>query len=116
MSEEINGTLSDEEIAEIAKARSYDYQLEFPIEVGDLDPIVTVTLKRFNGGQMRAIQKVKDDFDKISKMIELSTGLVPIQVDSMDVIDITQLGEICGVFMSASPRKLQKNIGGQSPV
>ena len=105
MNEEMNGNLSEEEIAKIAKSRSYEYQLVWPVEIGDMEPITTVTLKRFKGKQIRAISKIKEQFDQGVKMVELSSGLAPLQVDEMDITDLTSLMEICAVFMDASQIK-----------
>tara|TARA_R110001599_G_scaffold210877_5_gene408270 strand:+ start:1552 stop:1872 length:321 start_codon:yes stop_codon:yes gene_type:complete len=105
MSEDTNSNLTDDQKKEIATSRSYEYQLDWPIEIGDMDAITEVALKRFKGKQIKAVNKVKDEFDKVSKMIELSSGLTSIQVDEMDSTDITRIAEICSVFMDASQPK-----------
>ena len=111
MSEEKIGFLTAEEKQEIAQSRDYQYQLTWPVEIGDLDPIIEVVLRRFNGKQMKTINKIKDEFEKATKMIELSSRLTELQVDEMDFTDLTNLMEICSVFMDASLAKKKIPIG-----
>ncbi|MAF25808.1 hypothetical protein CL634_09585 [bacterium] len=109
MSEETSGNLTEDQKKEIATSRTYEYHLDWPVEIGDTDPILTVKLSRFNGKQIKVISKMKDQVDQMYRMIELSSGLSEIQVEYMDSVDITNIAEICSVFMDASQKK--KTIG-----
>lgn len=99
------GTLSEETIEKIAVSRTWDYALDYPVEIGKLEPICSVTLSRFKGKQIKQVTKIKDQFEQGLMMIELSANLSQAEVEEMDITDITALIEICSVFMDASHRK-----------
>ena len=94
--------LKEEEIKKIATSRNYVLELNWPIQIGNMEPINSLNLTRFNVKQMKIIDKVNSDFDKTTKMIELSSGESEMEIDSLDVTDFTKAAEICQVFMDAS--------------
>ena len=109
--EEQQGNLTQEEIETIATSRTFEYQLAWPVEIGTMEPLTTVELTRFKGKQIKAISKIKDAMEQGVKMVELSANLTPLQVDEMDITDLTNLMEICSVFMDASQTKRKQTIG-----
>jgi hypothetical protein len=108
---ELQGTLTEEEIEEIAGSRTYTYDLEWPVEFETKEPLLKVELQRFRGKDIKTISKIKDQIDQGMMMVVISSRLTPLEVELMDSVDITTLMEICAVFMSASQRKRKKNTG-----
>jgi hypothetical protein len=102
MSEEkVENGLSQEEIEKIAKSRTWEYSLKWPIELGNTTHS-NLTLKRFKTKHIKAINKVKDQAEQGAKMVQISTGLSELEVDEIDAVDFTKIIEICAVFMDAS--------------
>lgn len=101
--------LTKEEVEKIASSKQYKYKLEFPIEFDSLEPITQLTLKRFKGRHLKQIKNEEDEMERLFIMIASSSGLTPDVIEECDAFDLAVLGEICSVFMSASPTK--KTVG-----
>jgi len=109
---EEQGFLTEEEIKEISRARTYEYELDWPIEHSDkIDPICKVTLRRFKGKDIKAISKIEGEYEQGEEMIMRSSGLMPFDLEEMEATDIQCLMEICAVFMDASQKRKRKNTG-----
>ena len=76
MQEEITGNLSQEQIEQIAKSRTWEYNLMWPIEIEGLDDITQLTLKRFKTKQIKEISKLKDTTEQGAKMVDTSPPLL----------------------------------------
>ena len=94
--------LKEEEIKKIATSRNHVLELNWPIQIGNMEPINSLNLTRLNMKQMKLIDKVDTELEKATKMIELSAGISGMEVDSLDVTDFTKAAEICQVFTDAS--------------
>ncbi|CAN5533470.1 hypothetical protein BH09PSE4_BH09PSE4_14600 [soil metagenome] len=84
----------------ITAAKSY--QLKFPIssQVGDdEETITTVQVRRPVARDFRAIDAVKGEIAQSLTMIEQLTGLMRVQVDKLDGVDMAAIGEIIEGFM-----------------
>lgn len=97
------GTLTEDEIKKIAQSKTYTYDLDWPVEFENQEPITSVTLNRFRGKDVKQISKIEDQFEQgLQMIITSSRKLTPIEVDLMDMTDLTKMMEICSVFIDAS--------------
>ena len=104
--EELVGTLTEKEIETIAQSRTHVYDLDWPVEFDNKEALCSVTLNRFRGKDVKQISKIEDQFEQgLHMIITSSRTLTPLEVDLMDMTDLTKMMEICAVFMDASQRK-----------
>lgn len=84
---------------------SVTVDLGWPVKrKGNGGTLSSVTLRRMNAGDLRAIDALGPDASDERQallLIQLCSGMLPLDVDALDIVDVTALGGVVGGFSVA---------------
>ena len=79
------------------------HKLEFPFSIGSAQ-YTEVKIRRPKVAEYRALKTVPED-ERDIHTIELLTGLLPAQIDAMDLADFTAINDVVTGFLRNSRKK-----------